>query len=153
MNVREFKKSDLGDVRELIYRTIDVCYRKDYCPEAIKFFKDWHRDEHILKDAENGYMIVLTENERIVATGAVNDGEIKRVFVETELQGKGFGRLIMEKLEERARQDGVGRVRLDASLPSEKFYDLLDYETTEKTYLEVENGKKLDYYKMEKLIK
>ena len=82
MNIREFERPDLAEVRELIYRTIDICYKKDYCPEAIKFFKDWHRDERILKDFEEGYMIVLVENERMIATGTVTDGEIKRVFVE-----------------------------------------------------------------------
>ena len=148
--IREFERSDLAEVKELIYRTIDVCYKDYYCDKAIAFFKDWHCDEHILGDAGNGYMIVLVENQELIATGAVNDGEIKRVFVAPELQGKGFGRLIMERLEDRAKQEGIGAVRLDASLPSKRFYDLLGYATAEKTFHELEKSKRLDYYRMEK---
>jgi hypothetical protein len=35
-------------------------------------------------------------------------------------------------------------------LPSKRFYDSLGYITLEETFLEVENGKRLDYYKMQK---
>ena len=73
-----------------------------------------------------------------------------RVFVEPAFQKRGFGKLIMQKLEEKAISQGIKIVKLDASLPSKKFYDSLGYVTLEKTFLEVENGKKLDYYKMEK---
>jgi GNAT superfamily N-acetyltransferase len=153
ISIRKFTQSDLGAVRKLIFDTIDVCYRDDYCQEAIKFFKDWHCDEHILKDARAGYMIVLVEDGKIVGTGTINDGEIKRVFVEPAMQRKGFGKLIMQKLEEQANLEGLDVVRLDASLPSEKFYDLLGYVTIKKTFRNVENGKKLDYYIMEKSLR
>jgi N-acetylglutamate synthase-like GNAT family acetyltransferase len=153
MKIREFEKSDIGKVKDLIHRTIDVCYKKDYCDEAIVFFKEWHCDEHIFKDVRAGCMIVLEDDGKIVGTGAVNDGEIKRVFVEPALQGKGFGKLIMQKLEERAVLDGLDVVRLDASLTSRKFYDLLGYITIRKAFRNVENGKRLDYYVMEKSLK
>jgi predicted GNAT family N-acyltransferase len=73
-----------------------------------------------------------------------------RVFVEPALQKRGLGKLIMQKLEEKALSSAISIVKLDASLPSKKFYDSLGYVTLEETFLEVENGKKLDYYKMEK---
>ena len=56
----------------------------------------------------------------------------------------------MQKLEEKALSQGINIVKLDASLPSKKFYDLLGYGTLKETFLEVENRKKLHYYKMEK---
>jgi citrate lyase synthetase len=153
ISIRKFKQSDLGAVRKLIFDTIDVCYGGDYCQEAIKFFKEWHCDEHILKDARAGYMIVLMEDEKIVATGTINSGEIKRVFVKLALQKRGFGKLIMQKLEEQANLEGLDVVRLDASLPSKKFYDLLGYITLKKAFRNVENGKRLDYYIMEKSLR
>lgn len=76
-----------------------------------------------------------------------------RVFVEPAFQKRGFGKLIMQKLEEKALSEGISVVKLDASLPSKKFYDSLGYVTLEETFLEVENNKRLDYYKMEKSLK
>ncbi len=153
MKIREFEKSDIGNVKELIHHAIDVCYKKDYCPEAMEFFREWHNDESIFEDAKEGYMIVLEDDGKIIGTGTFVDGEIKRVFILPALQRKGFGKLIMQKLEEKAILKGIDVIRLDASLPSKMFYDLLGYVTLQKAFREVENGKRLDYYIMEKSLR
>ena len=75
-----------------------------------------------------------------------------RVFVNPKLQKRGLGKLIMNKLEDKAVSTGVEKVNLDASLPSKKFYDSLGYKTCEKTYVKLKNGKKLHYYKMDKVL-
>jgi GNAT superfamily N-acetyltransferase len=150
--IKKFKSSDVDKVRGLIQNTIDVCYPGHYNREAIKFFKDYHSNKNILKGAQEGYTIVLESDSQIVATGTIIDDHILRVFVDPAFQKNGFGKLIMYKLEEKALSAGVSVVKLDASLPSKKFYDSLGYVTLEKNFLEVENGKKLDYYKMEKAL-
>jgi len=127
-----------------------VCYSDVYSKEAVRFYKDWHCDENVLKDANEGHTIVLEKDSRIIGTGTFVGDEIKRVFVEPAFQKYGFGKLIVQKLEGKALLAGVGVVKLDASLPSKKFYDSLGYVTLEKTFLEVENNEKLYYYKMEK---
>ncbi len=152
IKIRRFEKTDLADVRILIYKTIDTCYSDIYCPEAVRFFKDWHCDDRILKDANQGYTIVLEKGNQIIGTGTIVDNNIVRVFVDPVFQKHGFGKLIMNKLEEKAISLGIKDVKLDASIPSKKFYDLLDYVTIEETFLEVENNKRLDYYKMEKAL-
>jgi GNAT superfamily N-acetyltransferase len=150
MKIREFKKTDLAAVRNLVDKTIDICYSNIYCDEAVQFFKGWHHNNKILNNAKEGYTIVLERDGRIVGTGTVVGDEIARVFVEPGSQKCGIGKLIMQKLEEKALSQGIHIVKLDASLPSKKFYDLLGYVTLEETFLEVENDKKLHYYKMEK---
>ncbi len=152
VKIREFRSSDLVEVRDLIKKTIDVCYSNVYCAEAVKFFKDWHRNEKILQNAEEGLTLVLEQDGRIVGTGTIVADEIVRVFVNPSSQKYGFGRLIMQKLEEKALLQCINIVKLDASLPSKKFYDLLGYATLKHTFLEVENNKRLDYYKMQKTL-
>ncbi len=139
-------------IKELIYNTIDICYLVDYPKEAIKFFKEYHCDENILKGTAEGWTVVLEENNQIIGTGTIIDDHIIRVFVNPKFQKRGLGRLIMRELEEKAISTGVRAIKLDASLPSKKFYDSLGYATSEATYLEVENGEKLHYYKMEKVL-
>jgi ribosomal protein S18 acetylase RimI-like enzyme len=152
VKIREFRKNDLAAVKDLVDKTIDICYSDIYCPEAVQFFKDWHQENKILKNAEEGYSIVLENDSEIVATGTIVAGEIMRVFVDPEFQKYGFVRMIIQKLEEKALSEGLNIVKLDASIPSKKFYDLLDYVTLEETFLELENDKRLDYYKMEKVL-
>jgi GNAT superfamily N-acetyltransferase len=94
----------------------------------------------------------LEKDNQIIGIGTLLGDEIMRVFVDPAFQKRGFGKLIMQKLEEKALSAGIDIVKLDASLPSKKFYDSLAYVTLEKTFLEVENNERLDYYKMEKLL-
>ena len=143
--IRKFKTSDLDTVRGLIEHTVDVCYSDVYQKEAVRFFKDWHCDENVLKDAKEGHTIVLERDSRIIGTGTFVGNEIKRLFVEPVFQNTGFGKILMHKLEEKALLAGVGNVKLDASLPSKKFYDSLGYVTLEETFVELENGTRLDY--------
>ena len=148
--IRKFATEDLNTVKALIYRTIDVCYSSGYSKEAVRFYKDWHCDENVLKDAKEGYMIVLKKDNRIIGTGTFVGDEIKRVFVEPAFQKHGFGNILMQKLEEKALLASIDIVKLDATLLSKKFYDSLGYVTLKKTFLEIENEEKLYYYKMEK---
>ena len=152
ISTRIFQPSDLIAVKSLVQITIDTCYSKVYPKEAVQFFKDWHCDEKILKSAKEGYTILLHQDTRIVGTGTIVDGEVMRVFVDPAFQRRGFGKLIMRKLEERAVSTGIDLVKLDASLPAKAFYDSLGYVTLERAFREVGNNKRLDFYKMEKAL-
>jgi GNAT superfamily N-acetyltransferase len=148
--VRKFSKADLAMVKSLIDRTIDHCYSGIYRPEAIRFFKDWHDNGKILKNTKEGYTLVVEKDGRIIGTGTIVEDEIVRVFVDPAYQKLGFGKLLMQKLEEKALANSVEVVKLDASIPSKKFYDSLGYATLEKTFRELDDDQRLDYYKMEK---
>lgn len=150
LSIRDFKSSDLPTIKALVDQTIDVCYVGVYPREAVQFFKDWHSNDRILADAEKGYTVVLEQDGQVIGTGTVVGNEIKRVFVGPAFQKRGLGRLIMQVLEDHAVSAGIGVVKLDASLPSKKFYDSLGCVMLEETFLEVENNKRLDYYRMEK---
>ena len=150
--IRKFKSSDLNSVRNLIHSTIDVCYSDAYPKEAVKFFLDYHSNGKILKSAKDGFTIVLEKNGGIIATGTIVDDHILRVFVEPAFQKQGLGKLLMQKLEHKALSAEISIVKLDASLPAKRFYDLLGYITVEKTFVKVDKGQKLHYFKMQKSI-
>ncbi len=153
IKIRKFRSADLETVKRLIYNTIDVCYPAVYCLEAIKYIKNYHNRKNILKGAKKGYTIVLVCGNRIVAVGAlIKKDYITRVFVNPKFHKQGFGRLIMEKLHTKALSAGMKQVKLDSTLTGKKFYDLLGYKTIKKTFVKVENGKKLPYYEMEKIL-
>ena len=153
LKMRKFKLSDLDTVRDLIHKTIDINYLPFYNAEAIKYFKDYHNNENILKGTKEGYTIVLEKSNRIIGTATLIDDYITRVFVNPKFQKKGLGKLLMQKLQTKALSAGIRTVKLDSSLPAKKFYDSLGYKTIKKTFVKVKNGKKLDYYKMKKLLK
>jgi len=150
--MREFQSTDVAALKSLIHRTIARCYPGQYCAEAIRFFMNYHSDEAIRRDAREGCTVVLERAGRIVGTGTLVGDEIKRVFVDPAAQRLGAGRRIMQYLEDKARSSQVPTIKLDASLPSKAFYDKLGYATMEKAFLPVENGRRLDFFKMQKIL-
>ncbi|MEN6333737.1 MAG: GNAT family N-acetyltransferase [Phycisphaerales bacterium] len=146
--LREFRDTDLFAVKSLVHRTIAACYPGHYCMEAVRFFANYHGDSAIAEDAGQGFTLVLEKAGRILGTGTLLGSEIKRLFIEPGLQRHGLGRLIMQYLEAKATLLGVAAIQLDASLPAKQFYDRLGYATVERASLEVENGRRLDYFKM-----
>jgi GNAT superfamily N-acetyltransferase len=150
--LREFRQTDLFAVKSLVHRTIAACYPAYYCPEAVRFFVNYHDERAILQDAQEGWTLVLEKAGRVLGTGTLVGDEIKRVFVEPGLQKHGLGRLIVQRLEEKATSLGIGAIRLDASLPAKPFYDKLSYATIERTSLEVENTRRLDFFRMHRTL-
>jgi len=148
--LRGFRAEDLAEVRRLVIRTIDAKYVRVYPPRAVDYFKQFHSEEHVMADAEQGLTVVVELDGRIVATGTVVGNNIRRVFVLPEYQGRGLGRLVMERLERHARAEGVETVELDVSLVSERFYDRLGYRLVKKDYIPLEDGERLDYFLMVK---
>jgi N-acetylglutamate synthase-like GNAT family acetyltransferase len=150
--MREFQNADVAALKSLIHRTIALCYPGHYCAEAVRFFMNYHNEEAIRQDAREGCTVVLERAGRIVGTGTLVGDEIERVFVDPAAQRLGTGRRIMQYLEDKARSSQVATIKLDASLPSKAFYDKLGYATVEKAFLPVENGHRLDFFKMQKIL-
>jgi GNAT superfamily N-acetyltransferase len=148
--IRAFRRTDLAALQTLVHKTIMTCYPGHYGPEAVRFFLDYHEEQGILQDARNGRIFILDKASRILGTGTVVGDEIKRVFVDPTFQKQGFGRQIMQHLEKAAAAAGIQVVKLDASLPSKAFYDRLGYVTVAPAFLPVGNGRRLDFFKMQK---
>ncbi len=150
--MRAFQRMDLAALKTLVHKTIMTCYPGHYGPEAVRFFLDYHEEQAILQDAQNGRIFILDKASRILGTGTMVGNEIKRVFVDPTFQKQGFGRQIMADLERTAVAAGIKVVKLDASLPSKAFYDRLGYVTIAPAFLPVGNGQRLDFFQMQKTL-
>jgi len=151
--VREFRTSDLESVKELINRTIDVCYNGFYLREVMDYFGMYNWDGNILKAARDGYIVVVETQGKIVGTGSIIGEVVLRVFVDPGYQRQGLGKMIMNELERQAATNGVKVARLRALANARRFYESLGYSTVDKSTVEVDNGRWLEYYQMEKKLK
>lgn len=78
--------------------------------------------------------VLLVDGEKPAATGrwkVCENGtaKLQRVAVLKEYRGGGTGRLLMEALEDSARQAGMKRAILDGQCHAEGFYNKLGYQT------------------------
>ncbi|RAV05444.1 GNAT family N-acetyltransferase [Paenibacillus sp. YN15] len=78
--------------------------------------------------------VLMTDGDKPVATGrwkVYEDGtaKLQRIAVLKEYRGGGTGRLLMEALEDSARQAGMKRAILDGQCHAEGFYKKQGYQT------------------------
>jgi len=153
IHLREFEPSDLDQVRDLINRTIRVCYGDVYLKEIMDYFDMFHWGGNILKGARDGYTVVAETRGKIVATGSLAGEAILRVFVDPAHQKQGLGRVVMKELEKHAAARGVQVVRLRALANAKNFYESLGYRTISQRAVEVDNARHLEYYEMVKSLR
>jgi GNAT superfamily N-acetyltransferase len=151
--VRQFRLADLDSVKELINRTIDVCYNGFYLKEVMNYFDMYNWEGNILKAARDGYIVVVEKQGKIIGTGSVIGDTILRVFVDPGHHKQGLGKMIMNELEKQAEANGIEILRLRALANARKFYESLGYSTVDRGLVEVDNGTHLEYYQMEKKLK
>lgn len=84
----------------------------------------WDNDLHHIEDAyqqNRGEFLIGTIDGRIVAMGAFKRtsderAEIKRMRVHPDFQGQGYGQIILDELERRAKTAGYTILHLDTSV-------------------------------------
>ncbi len=91
--------------------------------------------------------VLLSIDGKPVGTGRIqNDGHIGRVAVLQEFRGKGFGTMIIKKLEEAAKEIKLRSVYLNSQCHAELFYKRLGYRPVGETFMEAG----IEHVKMEK---
>ena len=117
LEIRRYRDSDRDDVWSLHRNAIEQI-------EALDAGGDYYADLHDIETAylePAGEFLVGRVEGRIVAMGGfarTSDGgaEIKRMRVHSDCQRRGFGRAILQVLEDRARELGVELLRLETTM-------------------------------------
>ena len=86
------------------------------------------------------FHIMATNNGHVMGVGRMqfnteDEAQIRYMAVEKEYEGNGIGRMIVNTLEQQAREKNVGTVILDAREPAVGFYQKLGYKIEKKSYV------------------
>ena len=149
MEYRKAEQADFPAVLALIQETICGVYPRYYPQGCVDYFLDWHSPARVSVAIEAGQVNVLLDGEKLVGTGSREDNHITRVFVLPEYQGRGYGRYILDRLEEAVAKN-YDTVQLDASLPAARLYERRGYHTVEHQSEETASGCVLVWDVMEK---
>jgi GNAT superfamily N-acetyltransferase len=136
----------------MICETIDESYSNVYPDRAVQFFKQFHSEDNILERSQVGEILIIEEDGIFVATGTLVENEILGVFVKADRQGKGYGKEIMNALENRAKTKGYSEITLSISLPSRNFYENLGYEILDERSIDVGENQYLYFWTGRKTI-
>ncbi len=152
MEYRKASRRDFSAVLALIQDTIRTVFPRYYPQGCVDYFLSWHGPERVSAAITAGQVNVLLDGGVLVGTGSRKKNHIERVFVLPEYQGRGYGRYILDRLEEAVAVDH-DTVQLDASLPAARLYERRGYHTVEHQSEETESGCVLVWDVMEKRLR
>lgn len=149
----EYRGAATGEaaaVYDLVQRTIAEVYPHSYASFVVDFFCRWHDMAGIATDIENGNVGVLTVGGAIVGTGShEGDNRNSWVYVLPELEGQGYGSIIIDRLEEEIFET-CDSCEVDASVPATLFYERRGYRTVKHRTHDIGGGETLVYEVMRK---
>ena len=127
-HIRRFQKKDAEEVSSLIWQTIFTVNIKDYSHDHLETIAAMYTPEKLAKNSQEKKIFIAELAERIVGTATIHNDYISCVFVLHNYIGKGIGKLLMETVENDARQRKERSVHLDSSTTAQTFYELLGYQ-------------------------
>lgn len=103
--------------------------------------KPWNQPKDTASDnlEEASINAFIEFGGKVIACGRLQDngnglGQIRYMAVHPDFQGKGLGKLIVEKLEEEAKRIGLKQLELQARENAVEFYRSCNYTVKEKTF-------------------
>ncbi|MEC9071499.1 MAG: GNAT family N-acetyltransferase [Myxococcota bacterium] len=86
------------------------------------------------------HVVLLTDDGRAIATGRAimrgDIGKMQRIAVDADCRGLGLGRVVMDRLEDWARDQGATIARLEGQVQAIPFYEKLGYVPYGEVYMD-----------------
>ena len=133
--IRRFEEKDAQEVSALIGKTLRISNSKDYSEEYVTQGVNLFTPEYVTQRAGWTHFYVVCEESKIIGCGAIgpywdktDESCLFSIFVLPEYQGRGYGRLIMETLEQDAFFLRAKRIEIPASITACEFYRRFGYD-------------------------
>ena len=135
MEISRIKDSEFEEVSKLIERTTRESFRYYYPQKSIDEVVKSLDAEGVKKRASWTHFYVIKDEGTIVACGAIGpywdsetESSLFTIFGDPNKQGKGYGRKIIETLEQDEYFKRAKRVEIPASIVAIPFYKKMGYE-------------------------
>ncbi|TFH06219.1 MAG: GNAT family N-acetyltransferase [Methanosarcina sp.] len=130
LNIKLIDAKSSQDLEDAFHVRREVFVKEQNVPEEEEFDRADLRSHHV----------IVYANARPVATGRLfKDGEtwlIGRISVRKEYMGKQLGKLVVEKLLEKAVEMGAGEIHIHAQTHAVSFYENFGFVAYGDTFLE-----------------
>lgn len=121
MKIQHAEEKDCDSVSSIIGKTISDIYPRYYPLGVVNFFLAYHSKDKVRNAILNKELYLIREGDIIVGTGSIKNNEPGRLFILPEYQRQGYGRYLMDFLEQVILEKN-NLITLDASLPAMHFY-------------------------------
>lgn len=133
MKIRKFKLSDAVSTARLHRNTIRAINSKDYPADVIRVWSGKTSAKKFRDSHNTCFRWIATEKGKIVGFADMSkDGEFGGLYVHKNYLGKGIGSALITKIEEKAKELGVKRLKVKATVTAKSFYEKCGYKVITK---------------------
>jgi len=163
IEVRNLSVEELWQVRELALRIFPITYEQIVEREQIDYMMElFYTSENLRKQYESGQVFLIIYSEGKASgyasyTPLDKNGAFKlnKIYVDTSLQGKGLGRILLNDVISRVRNAGGNSLQLNVNRFNKAvgFYESMGFVLKKEELLDIGRGYFMDDYVMELKIK
>lgn len=154
MRIRKFQKSDVVQIAQLFHDTIRQVNIGDYSENQVKawapddiYFRDWAREclqKYTFVAEEDGIITGFAELEE--------DGRIDCFYCHKNYQQQGIGKLLYQRLEDKAKELLLARMYAEVSITAKPFFLKMGFTVLRQQEVTIRREKLINYI-MEKWLK
>ena len=135
MVIRRFENNDAVKTHQMIAHTLRTVNIKDYSQEFIEQTIQRLAPEVLISRGETSHFYVLCEDDEIIGCGAIagfwgseTESILLTIFIHPDYQHKGYGRKLIETLENDEYFKRADRIEIPASITAVGFYQKMGYD-------------------------
>ncbi|MEP6467062.1 MAG: GNAT family N-acetyltransferase [Parafilimonas sp.] len=158
--IREANKNDIEIIQQLAHKIWPSAYGKILSADQLKYMIEvFYSESSLQKQFEEGHFLVVEENKQPIAFAdysLLKDAiyKLNKIYALPSEQGKGIGKLLMNDVIKRVKQNGATALRLNVnrSNKAKQFYEHLGFKIISEEDIDIGEGYFMNDYIMEKLI-
>ena len=159
MDVRMIAKDDLWQIRELAIRIFPVTYQDIVeAPQIDYMMEMFYTQENLIRQFESGQQFLIIYHEGNAAgyasytpLNSSGDYKLNKIYLDTQLQGMGLGRILMNDVISRLKAAGAKSLQLNVNRYNKAvgFYRNMGFFVKKEELLDIGNGYFMDDFVME----
>jgi len=133
MKIRRARLEDSRKIVNLKKKTFKEINSKDYSKKVVEEYVKKQTVSKISNSIKKHFVFVIEDNGKILGViGLKDDGIVGSLYVRSDQIGKGYGKKLMNYIENLAKKKDIKKIVLHPTRTAEVFYEKLGYKTKKK---------------------
>ncbi|SEI24562.1 GNAT family N-acetyltransferase [Tardiphaga sp. OK245] len=133
-DIRPAQAGDAADISRVIIRALLETNAKDYTPDIIARVELSFSSAAVERLIDQREVFVAEMDNRVVGTASLDGQALRTMFVLPDVQGRGIGRLLVQRIERVARERQLAILTVPATVTAEAFYARLGFVAVREAY-------------------
>ena len=133
-DIRPAQAGDAAGISRVIIRALRETNAKDYTPDIIARVELSFSSAAVERLIDQRDVFVAEMDNRVVGTASLDGQALRTMFVLPDVQGRGIGRLLVQRIERVARERQLAILTVPATVTAEAFYARLGFTAVREAY-------------------